>query len=64
MQTVQTLLSARYVLPVDADNAVFENYSIAIDNGRIVAIQPTQQAHEQFNSHTHIEYPEHILILQ
>lgn len=62
MQTVQTLLSARHVLPVDADDAVFEDYSIAIDNGRIVAIQPTQQAREQFNPHTHIEYPKHILM--
>lgn len=62
MQTIQTLLSARYIVPVDSDNSVLENYSIAIDNGRIVAIQATEQAREQFNPHTHIEYENHILM--
>ena len=62
MRTIQTLLSARHVVPVDTENSVLENHSIAIDSGRIVEILPTQKAIQSYSANTHIEYDNHILM--
>ncbi len=62
MHTIQTLLSARYIVPVNTENSVLENHSIAIDNGRIVDILPTQKALENYSANSCIEYDSHILM--
>lgn len=62
MRTIQTLLSAHYIVTVDDNNTVLENHSIAIDNGRIVDIVPSENATQLFNANTHIEYERHILM--
>ncbi|MDW3095279.1 MAG: TRZ/ATZ family hydrolase [Gammaproteobacteria bacterium] len=62
MRTIQTLLSARHVVPVDTEDSILENHSIAIDNGRIADILPTQKALENFSANSHIEYDNHILM--
>ncbi len=62
MRTIQTLLSARHIVPVDKENSVLENHSIAIDNGRILEILPTPQAVETYSPGAHIEYDSHILM--
>lgn len=62
MRTIQTLLSAHYIVTVDDNNTVLENHSIAIDNGRIVDIVPTENATQLFNANSHIEYERHILM--
>ncbi len=41
---------------------MLNDHSIAIDNGRIVDIIPTQQALSMYTSNSHIEYPQHILM--
>jgi len=62
MRTIQTLLSAHYIVTVDDNNTVLENHSVAIDNGRIVDIVPTENATQLFNANSHIEYERHILM--
>ncbi len=62
MCIIQTLLSARHIVPVDRENSVLENHSIAIDNGRIVDILPTQKALKTYSTNSHIEYDNHILM--
>ncbi len=62
MRTIQTLLSAHYIVTVDNNNTVLENHSVAIDNGRIVDIVPTENATQLFNANSHIEYERHILM--
>ncbi len=55
MQHVDSLLQARWVIPVEPDGAVLENHAIAVDQGRIVEILPTSQATQKYsarNSHT------------
>ncbi|MCL4167228.1 UNVERIFIED_CONTAM: hypothetical protein GTU68_023960, partial [Idotea baltica] len=62
MRTIQTLLSARHIVPVDTNNSVLSNHSIAIDNGRIVEILPTPKALQTYSANSHIEYDKHILM--
>ena len=62
MRTIQTLLSARHIVPVDIENSVLKNHSIAIDSGRIVDILPTQKALQTYSANSHIEYHKHILM--
>lgn len=62
MRPIQTLLSSRYIVPVEPIDCILENHSIAIDNGRILEILPTEQAHQQFNAKTTLEYDQHILM--
>ena len=44
MQNVDSLLHARWVIPVEPDDLVLEQHSVAITDGRIVALMPTEQA--------------------
>lgn len=49
MINIDTLIDARWVLPVEPAGQVLEHHSIAVKDGRIVAILPTPEAHA---SHT------------
>ena len=62
MQNIHTLLSAKYVVPVEPENTVLQDHSIAIDNGRIVDVCPTERAIQLYTSQTHFEYEHHILM--
>ena len=59
---VETLIHARWVIPVEPTDALLENHSIAIDNGRIVAITPTAEAIEQIRGARTVNLPRHALI--
>ncbi|MEM7304623.1 MAG: TRZ/ATZ family hydrolase [Pseudomonadota bacterium] len=62
MRPITSLLSSRYIVPVEPIDCVLEDHSIAIDNGRIVDILPTTEAHQQFSAKTYHEYDQHILM--
>ena len=59
---VETLIHARWVIPVEPADTVLENHSIAIDNGRIVAIVPSAEAIEQIRGARTVNLPRHALI--
>ena len=62
MRPIQTLLSGQFVLPVVPHDTVLEDYSIAIDNGRIVDLQPTSDALKLYSPRNHFDYDHHILM--
>lgn len=62
MQPIHTLLSAQYVIPIEPQGTIFRDFSIAIDNGRIVEICSTNEAVNRYSPQTHIEYDHHILM--
>ena len=62
MQPIHTLLSAQYVVPIEPRGKIYHDYSIAIDNGRIVEICATKDAVNTYTPQTHIEYDHHILM--
>ena len=47
---IDTLIHARWIIPVEPDSRVYDHHSIAIDSGKIVAILPASAAMEQFSA--------------
>ncbi len=61
-QTVDTLIHARWIIPVVPQNTVLEQHALAIHHGRIKAILPSEQAKTQFEAKSVIELADHALI--
>lgn len=59
---VKTLIEAQWVIPVEPQDTILENHSIAIDDGRIVNILPTEKAHQKYTADEVIELPGQALI--
>ena len=62
MQSVDALIHARWIIPVDPDNRVLENHSLAIQDGRIAAILPSSEARTTIQAETTHELADHALI--
>lgn len=59
---IDTLISARWVVTVDHHNNVLNDHSVAISQGKIVAILPTADAQKAFEAKEHIQLPGHALM--
>jgi len=59
---IDTLINARWIIPVAPENLVLEQHSIAIRQGRILEILPTSEAKEKFSTQQVHDLPEHALI--
>lgn len=54
MRHVDTLLKARWIIPLDDANTVLEHHTVAIDQGKIVGILPSVELPRHFTAnHTH-----------
>ena len=62
MKRVDTLLHARWVIPVEPYNVALEHHSIAIADGRIAALLPSVDARREYTAEAEIELPTHTLI--
>jgi 5-methylthioadenosine/S-adenosylhomocysteine deaminase len=62
MQNVDTLIHARWVIPVEPEHTVLEHHSIAITDGRIIAVLPTAEARQRYCAETEIARDEHLII--
>jgi 5-methylthioadenosine/S-adenosylhomocysteine deaminase len=62
MQTLDTLINARWVIPVEPDGQTLEHHSIAVHDGKIVAVLPTQRATECYRARETADLPHHALI--
>lgn len=49
-QPIDTLIHARWIIPVIPEKRVYENCSLAIHNGRILAILPSTEARTRFRA--------------
>jgi 5-methylthioadenosine/S-adenosylhomocysteine deaminase len=59
---VDTLIDARWVIPVEPPGAVLERHTVAIANGSIAAVTPTDEAHRRYAGARRISLPDHALI--
>ena len=59
---IDTLLEARWVIPVEPASAVFHEHAIAIDQGVIRAILPRDEAHVRFEPGERVVLNRHALI--
>jgi 5-methylthioadenosine/S-adenosylhomocysteine deaminase len=62
MESVDTIIDARWVIPVEPSGLVLDRHSIAIGDGQILAIAPTDQLHAGWNGASHVVLPSHALI--
>jgi len=62
MHTVETLVHARWIVPVDPADRVLEHHALAIAHGRIMAVLPSAEAKSRFAAVEEISLPCHALI--
>ena len=61
MEQCDTLIEARWCIPVEPDDRVLEHHAIAIRDGRIVALLPTDEARRRFSPGAQVQRPEHVV---
>ncbi|MDR3391607.1 MAG: TRZ/ATZ family hydrolase [Sulfuriferula sp.] len=59
---VDTLIEARWIIPVEPANTVLHDHSIAIDGNRIVAVLPTAEARQRFVARNYHRLTDHALM--
>jgi 5-methylthioadenosine/S-adenosylhomocysteine deaminase len=62
MESVDTLVHARWVVPVEPDVRVLEAHSVAVRGGRIVAVLPIAEASARYAAKEVVERPHHVLL--
>ncbi len=62
METIDTLIKARWIIPVEPDDTVLEHHALAIRAGRIVALLPSAEADDRYRADKVHELPHHALI--
>ena len=62
MDTADTLIHARWIIPVEPDGEALDHHSLAIRDGRILAILPSAAARSRYKARDIIELPTHALI--
>ena len=60
--SVDTLIDARWVIPVEPIHQTLFQHSVAIADGRIMSILPTTEAHTRFTAKNHYQLKDHVLI--
>ena len=60
MESVDTLVSARWIAPVEPD-VVLEHHALAVRAGRIVAVVPETEARSRFVAREYVDRPGHLL---
>ena len=61
-ETVDTLIHARWIVPVEPAGAVLEAHSLAIQNGRIRDLLPRVEAEARYSATETVELPRHVLM--
>ena len=62
MQTIDTLIDARWVIPVEPDGQTLDHHSIAVHGGKIVGVLPTKDAAEKYHATETVDLPNHAVI--
>ncbi len=61
-ESADLLIEPRWVLPVNPVNTALVHCSVAVVDGRIAAVGPTEQLTARFAAREHIERPDHALL--
>lgn len=62
MQQVDTIIDARWIVPVEPAQETLDRHSLVIAGGLIVTVLPTQEAHARFVAKRRVTLPDHVLI--
>ncbi|MDQ5916021.1 MAG: 5-methylthioadenosine/S-adenosylhomocysteine deaminase, partial [Pseudomonadota bacterium] len=61
-ETIDLLIRARWIIPIEPENTVLEHHAIAVNRGRIVAILPEREASERFAPARETRLDKHVLM--
>ncbi len=59
---VDLIIEARWIIPVEPASVIHENHSLVIDDGKIVALLPQQEAIGRYRPHAQCQLHSHALI--
>ena len=59
---IDTLINARWIIPVVPENQILEHHSLAIQSGRILEILPTSDAKQKYSPQSEQDLLDHALI--
>lgn len=59
---VDTLIHARWIIPVEPASLIHENYSLAINDGRIIELLPLSEAQQKYQADTTEHLSQHAII--
>ncbi len=62
MKNIDTLLHARWIIPVEGEKTCLEQHSIAIHEERIMEVLPTDKAKQRYSAQTENNYSQHALM--
>ncbi len=62
MKQIDTLIHARWIIPVEPAGVVYDDHSLAIDDGRIIAILPSSEARQQYQGKSELTLDDQALI--
>ncbi len=62
MEPIDTLIIARWIVPIEPAARVLDDHAVAVHRGRIAAILPASQARARFAAAQIIERPAHVLL--
>ena len=62
MQSADTLVEGRWVIPVEPEGVVLEHHTVVVDGGRIEAIVPHARARSDYTANHTVELREHVLM--
>lgn len=62
MQTIDTLINARWVIPVEPDGQTLGHHSIAVHGGKIVEVLPTNDATKKYRATETVDLKQHAVI--
>lgn len=62
MENIDTLIKARWIIPIEPVGRVLDHHAVAIKAGRIVAIGPANELNGRYEPRETIDRPEHVLL--
>jgi len=62
MQEVDTIIHARWIIPVEPDETIYEHYSLVIQHGKILDILPRKRCQKKYTGQTEHKLTTHALI--
>ncbi|MBE0625411.1 MAG: TRZ/ATZ family hydrolase [Burkholderiales bacterium] len=62
VESIDLLIDARWVIPVQPPGRVLEHHSVAVRDGRILAVLPAAEAHAAYLAAERVMLPGHVLI--
>ena len=62
MENIDTLIHARWIIPVEPHEQVLENHALAIHEGRILELLPSLAAKDKYRGHDELHLDHHVLV--